>query len=181
MTVINAPLVGVINILEALVPDLGIPILLPSIKGFLFNYIYTNVLDKNAEFKDDLFHDFRVDDILWTGYNPGIMKFFFNITDVIEDVIETNFNISIHLEDYFPAQIQDRTLAYFRDKNDTDANSFYKINRGRHDKGKYCMIEELNGKPELPNWWWPNIPVSPTAQQSGVKGTSRVLFAFSNS
>ena len=129
---INAPLVGVMNIIESL-PDVEVSILgfTINIKSFLYKYIYDNVLDEDAkdEFKDDLFHDYGVDDILWSGYNPGIMKFFFNIIDELEETIEANFNLTIDLESYFPAQIQNRNLAFFRDKNATDANSYYKINR----------------------------------------------------
>ena len=176
LTVINAPLVGVLNIIESL-PDFEIE-LLPgftfTIKGFLYDLINQKVLTGD-EYKDEVFHEYAVDDILWSGYNPGIMKYFFNILDTLEDTIHSSFNITLDLESYLPPQIQNGTLAYFRDKNATDANSFYKINRGRHDKGKYCMIEELNGKSELPDWWWPNIPVSPTAQRSGIKDTCHTL------
>ena len=119
---INAPLVGIINIIESL-PDVelfGI-----TIKSFLYNFISKGVLESQDEFKDDLFHDYGVDDILWSGYNPGIMKFFFDKIDTLE----ANFNLTIDLESYFPAQIQNENLAFFRDKNATDANSYYKINR----------------------------------------------------
>ena len=123
---INAPLVGVMNIIESL-PDVelfGI-----TIKSFLYNFISKGVLESQAEFKDDLFHDFGVDDILWSGYTPGIIKFFFDKIDTLEETIEANFNLTIDLESYFPAQIQNGNLAFFRDKNATDANSYYKINR----------------------------------------------------
>ena len=169
---INAPLVVVLNIIESL-PDFEVLGL--TVKGFLYNYISENVLESQADFKDDLFHDYGVDDILWSGYTPGIMNFIFNIIDTLEETIESHFNLTIDLENYFPAQIQNGTLAFFRGKNATDFESYYKINRGRHDKGKYCMIEELNGKSELPEWWWSNIPISPTAQDSGVKDTCHTL------
>ena len=78
LTVINAPLVVVLNIIESL-PDFEVLGL--TVKGFLYNYISENVLESQADFKDDLFHDYGVDDILWSGYTPGIMNFIFNITE----------------------------------------------------------------------------------------------------
>ena len=77
LMVINAPLVGVLNIIESL-PDFEIQ-LLPgftfTIKGFLYDLINQKVL-AGDEFKDEVFHEYAVDDILWSGYNPGIMKYF---------------------------------------------------------------------------------------------------------
>ena len=79
---INAPLVVVLNIIESL-PDFEVLGL--TVKGFLYNYISENVLESQADFKDNLFHDYGVDDILWSGYTPGIMNFIFNITDTLEE------------------------------------------------------------------------------------------------
>ena len=164
--VINAALVGVLEIFKDF-PDF--------VKNLINLALDSFILSDTALFKDDLFHNFAVDDLLWHGFDPGIIKFADFVIQLIESYIDTNLHLEINLYDYLPPQLQNGTLAFFRGKNATDFNSFYKINRGRKDQRNYCMIESLNGKNELPEKWWPNTPISPTAERSGLAGNMELM------
>lgn len=74
-----------------------------------------------TDYKDDIFHTFAVDDILWQGYKPGIIKFITKfvvplVEEKIEEFIQTEFNVTIDLDltKFFPTQLQNGTLAFFR-------------------------------------------------------------------
>ncbi len=125
---------------------------------------------------DDLFHTHNVDGILFNGHSPGIVKFIFLVIDTIETALNTYLNgtISLDLDQYLPPQLQDGNLAFFRGKNATLNNQYFRINRGRNEPHKFTMIELLNGEPELPKQYWPDIPISPSAMKSGIKGNITV-------
>ena len=165
MTVLNSALVGMIDLILGL-PKLPVPIGdgNATTTDVIFLLLEQFLLSDSAEYPDDLFHTFPVEDILWKGHSPGIIKFVFYIVDAIKSLT------GVDLNKYLPPQLESGTLAFFRGTNGTDANNFFKINRGRNDMTKYCQIEELNGKTDLPSWWWPDLPWSPVAQKSGFHG-----------
>ncbi len=159
--IINSVLVGLLDILH------DFPII---IKVFILDQLKINTLDPEATYKDDLFHTFPVDDILWQGFSPGIIQYGFRLIESLNLLLNQVLHLEIDLESFLPPQLQNGTLAFFRGKNATDENNFYRVNRGRHEKHKYCMIEELNGKKNLPEGWWTTLPISPAAKKSGLEG-----------
>lgn len=161
VTIINTVLVGMVDILNSLnIP----PIMGVNISGLILDQFNEMVFKDGAQYPDDLFHTFAVDDILWQGFEPGIIQYLFSIINALSEAL------GIDLNQFLPPNLNNGTLAFFRGKNATDDKSFYKVNRGRNEKHKYCMIEELNGDENLPSSWWTTMAMSPTAQRSGVTG-----------
>ena len=118
---------------------------------------------------DDLFYNAAVDDLLWQGHNPGIMKLFFSVLDSFEQII-AELGIDIKLDDFLPMQLSGRTLGFYKGKNQTKLGNYRMINNGNLVHEKYLNIEELNGNSELPESWWPHIAPTPSAKDSGIKG-----------
>ena len=118
---------------------------------------------------DDLFYNAAVDDLLWQGHNPGIMKLFFSVLDSFEQII-AELGIDIKIEEFLPMQLSGKTLGFYKGKNQTKLGNYRMINNGNLIHEKYLNIEELNGKSELPENWWPHIAPTPSAKDSGIKG-----------
>ena len=122
---------------------------------------------------DDLFYNAAVDDLLWQGHNPGIMRLFFSVFASIEQII-AELGIEIEIDEFLPMQLSGRTLGFYKGKNQTKLSNYRMINNGNLVHEKYLNIEELNGNSELPSQWWPHIAPTPSAKDSGVKGTCNV-------
>ena len=105
VTTVNAALVGILDLIHDF-PD--------SVKNIVNLILTSFILTENGEYSDDIFHTFAVDDILWQGFEPGIIKFLYFAINYIEDLIETNFNVSLNFDEYLPPQLQNGTLAFFR-------------------------------------------------------------------
>jgi hypothetical protein len=172
--VINSALIGAVDMIHSL-PELPLPgnfssDTVQTTTDLFYSILNQLLLAEDALFPDDLFHTFAVDDLLWQGHTPGIIKFFYSIIDIVKLMSPTYLGFELDLEKYLPPQIANGTLAFFRGKNATTMNNYYKINRGRNEKHKFCHIQEMNGKSELPSWWWPDLPATPNAQKSGAHG-----------
>lgn len=73
-------------------------------------------------------------------------------------------------------QIAGNTFGIFKGKNATKADSFYRINTGKYEKHNFMELEEVNGREELPDEWWPNVAPTPTGQDAGIKGICHEIY-----
>ena len=176
--VINIPLVTAVSLIESIPPIPLHVIPFTNLKSALLIMLDLLLFDpknckvdgeKLSPFCDDLFYTATVDDLLWQGHNPGIMKLFFVVLDIIEDIIEA-LGINIDLDEFLPPQLAGKSLGFYKGKNQTKLNNYRVINNGNLIHGNYLNIEELNGNSELPDHWWPHIAPTPSAQDSGIKG-----------
>ena len=179
VNVINVPLIAAVDLIKSLPP---IPLhykpftTLPSALLKILDFILFNRESCKAEngnmspLCDDLFYSAPVDDFLWQGHNPGIINLVFVVIKVIEDVLK-ELGIDIDLDKFLPVQLSGGTLGIYKGKNNTKLNNYRTIDNGNLIHDKYLNIEELNGNSELPDDWWPHIAPTPSAKDSGIKGS----------
>ena len=183
VNVINVPLIAAVDLIKSLPP---IPLhykpftTLPSailnlLDLILFNRPNCKVRNETMPpLCDDLFYTAPVDDFLWQGYNPGIINLVFVVVEAIENIFE-KLGIDIDIDAFLPVQLSGRTLGLYKGKNNTKLNNYRLIDNGNLIHNKYLNIEELNGNSELPENWWPKIAPTPSAKDSGIKGTYQNL------
>ena len=107
----------------------------------------------------------------WTvGWPSGSLitpvLLFFSLQAALRDTLD-HFHIP---EVLLPIDIDDIPESFGLMKLANESKSYYTINHGRFDKIKYMNIEKYNGAPELPDYWWPDAPATPSGQDSGLKG-----------
>ena len=180
--VINAPLILANEIIQSLPkiplefkPFTTLPsFLLEAMDILLFDPFWCEIQPQRRNQTphcDDLFYNAAVDDLLWQGHNPGIMRLFFSVFASIEQII-AELGIEIEIDEFLPMQLSGRTLGFYKGKNQTKRSNYRMINNGNLVHEKYLNIEELNGNSELPSKWWPHIAPTPSAKDSGIKGKS---------
>ena len=178
--VINVPLVAAVEMIKSLpniplhyAPFTNLPsTLLKILDSLLFdqNWCETRPMRNNLTAHcDDLFYSATVDDLLWQGHNPGIITLLLSVFQSIQDVF-AGFGIDIDLDQILPIQLSGGSLGFYKGKNKTKLDNYRLINNGNLIHEKYLNIEELNGNAELPDKWWPHIPPTPSAKDSGIKG-----------
>ena len=70
-------------------------------------------------------------------------------------------------------QLSDGKFGVFKGRNNTSADSMYRIDDGENEQCHYLSITEFNGETSLPSNWWPDVAPTPTEQQLGIKGRGK--------
>ena len=91
------------------------------------------IQSEQSSFKDELFHNVTVEDILFNGYSPGTLQFLLSIYDSLGDLA----NILPPL----PDMLAGGKFGLWFGKNDTMVNQYYTINTG--DKGTLDNSKEI--------------------------------------
>jgi len=175
ITVINPALVGIVALITELAAsiDLDDP-LIPDdfdIEDFIFGLLNDAINgivneEPNDKYIDDLFTTETANKLIFEGYRPGSLNFLLDFLPTLQPIIDAVMPGGFEI----PAIIADGSFAFFKGKNGTADNGWYKINSGMNDMTQYQHILEYNGSPKLPESWWGTLPKTPSANRSGVPG-----------
>ncbi|XP_023349462.1 lysosome membrane protein 2 isoform X2 [Eurytemora carolleeae] len=173
ITVINPALAGIVTLIEDLAGDIEIDLGYgpQTVASLILSIIDAAITERHGEYEDDLFTTETANKLIFEGYEPGVLKFVLYLVNAIE---ETPEEILFPVEDLPPIEIPDiiadGKFAFFKGKNGTADNGWYKINSGIYDISKYQKIQEYNGLDRLPESWWGTLASTPSANRSGVTG-----------
>jgi len=172
ITVVNPALVGIISIFDDLLEILeeggipGIDSTPEEIAAFLLGTINEDIMNPDGENADDLFTTETADKMIYAGYRSGVINSALNLLNLIMTIMPDLGGVIPPIPDI----IADGNFAFFKGSNGTADNGWYKVNTGAYDMNKYQKILEYNGGEQLPESWWGKLPVSPSANRSGVEG-----------
>ena len=86
------------------------------------------------------------------------------------------------IDDMYP-RFADGKFGFYKGKNDTIKDSFYRANN-QIESYQYRDIIEFNGKTSLNDFWWPDVSRTPSMTEMGgkgichdIKGTDGTIFS----
>jgi len=168
ITVINPALVGIVAMVKIIAEQVELPPELPiDIEQFILEALNEEITGTNETYIDDLFVTQTANELIFEGYRPGCLNYLLALLDFLKtDPVFGPLIGDVEI----PAIIADGSFAFFKGKNGTADNGWYKINSGLYDMTQYQHILEYNGNPKLPDNWWGDLPKTPSANRSGLTG-----------
>ena len=118
----------------------------------------------NSTAQDDLFHNVTVDELLFRGYTPGILKQFSSIISLLTEIFPAS------LLPPMPDMLLEGKFGLWYGKNNTMKDAYWSINTGDLIMEEYAGVTRYNGEAVLPEHWWPHMGPSPSAHRGGYGG-----------
>ena len=118
----------------------------------------------NPTAQDDLFHNVTVDELLFRGYTPGILKQFSSIISLLTEIVPAS------LLPPMPDMLLEGKFGLWYGKNNTMKDAYWSINTGDLIMEEYAGVTRYNGEAVLPEHWWPHMGPSPSAHRGGYGG-----------
>ena len=98
----------------------------------------------NLSVQDDLFHNVTVDELLFRGYSPGVLKQFTMIISLLTQIIPASMLPPM------PDMLLEGKFGLWYGKNNSMKDAYWTINTGDRHMNEYAQVMKYNGEEELP-------------------------------